>query len=171
MPHLHDALSLAHWLTGNRDDAEDVVQEACLRALSALRAGDVARPRPWLLAIVRNTTFTWMEKNRPKRVLAVGDAADMARIGEAGSTAFSEEPTLTPEAELIRKADSDAVQKAVAALPVPLREVLVLREFNELSYREIAEMLAVPAGTVMSRLSRARMLLAASLAEGADDRD
>lgn len=171
MPHLQDALALAHWLTGNRDDAEDVLQEACLRALTSLGAGDVARPKPWLLAIVRNTTFTWMAKNRPKQVLAVGGAADMARIGEAGEGAFSEEPTLTPEAELIRKADADAVRKAVAALPVPLREVLVLREFNELSYREIAEMLAVPIGTVMSRLSRARILLATSLAEGADDRD
>ena len=160
MPHLADALAFARWLTGSRQDAEDVVQEACLRALAAIGDGIVLRPRAWLLAVVRNTAFTWMAKNRPKWV---------RDLDETGKSAFPDMTVLTPEVELIRKADAVAVRKAVAALPVPLREVLVLREFNDLSYREIADMLAIPIGTVMSRLSRARLLLAASIAEAHRD--
>ena len=169
MPHVADALAFARWLTGNRDDAEDIVQEACLRAFASIGSGTVLRPRAWLLAIVRNTAFTWMAKNRPKWVMAAGDAVDVDRIAETSLGALSDGLALTPEAALIRKADAAAVQTAVAALPIALREVLVLREFNELSYREIADLLAIPIGTVMSRLSHARLLLAASIAE--TDRD
>ncbi|MEP9399007.1 sigma-70 family RNA polymerase sigma factor [Mesorhizobium sp. KR2-14] len=165
VPHLEDALVFARWLTGNRDDAEDVVQEACLRAFASLGEGAILRPRAWLLAIVRNTAFTWMAKNRRKGLLVLGDQNELDRLAETGEGDFSDPPALTPEAELIRKADAAAVQKAVGALPAPLREVLVLREFNDLSYREIADLLSVPIGTVMSRLSRARLLLAASIAE------
>lgn len=164
MPHLGDALAFARWLTGSRQDAEDVVQEACLRALAAIGDGVVLRPRAWLLAVVRNTAFTWMAKNRPKWVRDLGDVAEMDRMVETGRSALPDVTVLTPEVELIRKADAVAVRKAVATLPVLLREVLVLREFNDLSYREIADMLAIPVGTVMSRLSRARLLLAASMA-------
>ncbi len=165
VPHLQDALVFARWLTGNRDDAEDVVQEACLKAFASIGGGTILRPRAWLLAIVRNAAFTWMAKNRPKWVLAIGDEAAMDRMAETGEATLAEAPALTPEAELIRKADAAAVQNAVRALPIPLREVLVLREFNDLNYREIADLLAVPIGTVMSRLSRAHLLLAASIAE------
>jgi RNA polymerase sigma-70 factor (ECF subfamily) len=167
VPHLQDALAFARGLTGNRDDAEDVVQEACLRAYAAIGRGTILRPRAWLLTIVRNAAFTWMARNRPKAVLAPGDDAEMERLAQNAGGA--DLPGPTPEAELIRKADVAAVQHAVDALPAPLREVLVLREFNDLSYREIADLLSVPIGTVMSRLSRARLLLAASIAEA--DRD
>lgn len=165
MPHLDDALAFARWLTGNRDDAEDVVQEACLKAFASIGGGTILRPRAWLLAIVRNAAFTWMAKNRPKWLLTPGDGTEMERLAGTGDAAFCETSIETPEAELIRKADAAAVREAVTALPVQLREVLILREFNDLSYSEIADVLAVPIGTVMSRLSRARLLLAASIAE------
>lgn len=169
VPHLQDALMFARGLTGNRDDAEDVVQEACLRAYAATGRATVRHPRAWLLAIVRNTAFTWMAKNRPKAVLAVGDDAEIDRLAEMADAASTDTAILTPEAELIRKAETIAVQRAVDALPALLREVLVLREFNELSYREIADLLSVPIGTVMSRLSRARLMLALSIAEAHRD--
>jgi len=169
VPHLQDALVFARWLTGSRDDAEDVVQEACLKAFASIGSGTVLRPRAWLLAIVRNAAFTWMARNRPKAVLVLGDDAEMERLAEAQNAMRADMPELTPEAELIRKADAAAVRQAVGALPAPLREALVLREFNDLSYREIADLLSVPIGTVMSRLSRARLLLAASITEA--DRD
>jgi len=165
MPHLGDALAFARWLTGNRDDAEDVVQEACLRAYASIGGGTVLRPRAWLLAIVRNAAFTWMAKNRPKWLVVPGDEAEMERLAGTGETSFGDLLTRTPEAELIRKADAIAIRSAIDALPLQLREVLVLREFNDLSYREVADLLAIPIGTVMSRLSRARLLLAASIAE------
>jgi RNA polymerase sigma-70 factor (ECF subfamily) len=169
IPYLQDAVVFARWLTGNRDDAEDVVQEACLRALVSIGEGTIVRPRAWLLTIVRNTAFTWMAKNHPKRVLAVDDEAARNRLVGTGDTPLGGDPPTTPEAELIRKADIAAVQNAITALPIPLREVLVLREFNDLSYREIADLLAVPIGTVMSRLSRARLLLATLIAEAYRD--
>ncbi|PTM95283.1 sigma-70 family RNA polymerase sigma factor [Mycoplana dimorpha] len=169
VPHLQDALMFARGLTGNRDDAEDVVQEACLRAYAATGRGTVRHPRAWLLAIVRNTAFTWMAKNRPKAVLALGDDAEIDRLAETADAASTDTAILTPEAELIRKAEAAAVQRAVDALPALLREVLVLREFNELSYREIADLLSLPIGTVMSRLSRARLMLAISIAEAHRD--
>jgi RNA polymerase sigma-70 factor (ECF subfamily) len=162
MPHLDDALVFARWLTGNRDDAEDVVQEACLKAYASIGGGTILRPRAWLLAIVRNAAFTWMAKNRPKWLVTPGD--EMERLAETGEAAFGM-VARTPEAELIRKTDAAAIRDAIAALPVQLREVLILRELNDLSYREIADVLAIPIGTVMSRLSRARLLLAASIAE------
>ncbi|WP_291162450.1 sigma-70 family RNA polymerase sigma factor [Ensifer sp. SSB1] len=169
VPHLQDALIFARGLMGNRDDAEDVVQEACLRAYAATGRGTVLHPRAWLLAIVRNTAFTWMTKNRPKAVLVLGDDAEIDRLAETAGAAFTGTPILTPEAELIRKVEAAAVQRAVDALPAPLREILVLREFNDLSYRDIADLLSLPIGTVMSRLSRARLLLATSIAEAHRD--
>lgn len=168
VPHLQDALIFARGLTGNRDDAEDVVQEACLRAYAATGRSTVLHPRAWLLAIVRNTAFTWMAKNRPKAVLVLDDEAEIDRLAETADAA-TDTSVLTPEAELIRKAEAAAVQRAVDALPAPLREVLVLREFNDLRYRDIADLLSVPIGTVMSRLSRARLLLATSIAEAHRD--
>ena len=104
------------------------MQEACLKALAAIGDGIVLRPRAWLLAVVRNTAFTWMAKNRPKWVRDLGDVAEMDRMVETGKSAFPDVTVLTPEVELIRKADAVAVRKAVAALPILLREVLVLRE-------------------------------------------
>lgn len=156
LPHLDDALSLARWLTGNVVDAEDVVQDACIRAFGAVGTFKGGNPRPWLLSIVRNTAFTWMAKNRPKQLLVTDDesvfenaAADMT--GPAAQ--------VTPEAALIAKADAEVLTTAIANLPLTFRETLVLREIEGLSYREISEITAVPIGTVMSRLARARDLL------------
>jgi RNA polymerase sigma-70 factor (ECF subfamily) len=152
LPHLDDALSLARWLTGNITDAEDVVQDVCIRALSALGSQTVGNSRAWLLAIVRNTTFTWLGKNRPKALVVTDDD----RVFEEGRSRMNEEGQPTPEAALIARADAALLQDAIAALPIAFRETLVLREINGLSYREIAKVTGSPIGTVMSRLARAR---------------
>ena len=158
LPHLDAALSLARWLTGNLADGEDVVQEAAIRALAAIGTFRDGSPRAWVLTIVRNTAFSWLRKNRPKALVVTDDdsifeAADLAGIGGPQS----------PEAALIAKADGELLQSAIAALPLTFREVLVLREIDGLSYREIAEVVSLPIGTVMSRLSRARKLLIAAI--------
>ena len=163
LPHLPDALALARWLTGSRTDAEDVVQEACIRALAGIDGYDGRNARAWVLAIVRNTSFTWLAKHRPKSLVVVGDMAAIDELAQRHTDASAHR--LTPEAELIRKADALAVEAAIGALPHPLREVLVLRDVTGLSYKEIAQMLAIPMGTVMSRLARARAELAATLVE------
>jgi RNA polymerase sigma-70 factor (ECF subfamily) len=156
LPFLDDALSLARWLTGNIADAEDVVQEACIRAFGAIGAMRPNNPRGWLLVIVRNTAFTWLAKNRPKAVMVTDDE----RIFEQAGVEMTDRATAaTPEAIMIARADADELQRAIAALPLSYREVLVLREIEGLSYREIAEIVDIPVGTVMSRLARARSQL------------
>ena len=159
VPNLDDALSLARWLTGNAADAEDVVQEACLRAFNAIDACDDQKARAWLLAIVRNCAFTWMGRNRPKAVIVTDDTN---MLEQAVPVAHAE--IMTPETELIAKADKDMLHQAIARLPTGFRETLVLREFNDCSYREIADIVHVPVGTVMSRLARARALLMTEVA-------
>jgi RNA polymerase sigma factor (sigma-70 family) len=156
-PHLDAALSLARWLTRDPADAEDVVQEACLRAFNAIDQCTGENPRGWLLTIVRNAAFTWLARNRPKQVIAI-DTLDTPEDGEVLA-----DPQATPEAALIEKADAAMLREAVGRLPLAFREALVLREFQELSYREIAEIAHVPIGTVMSRLARARALLIADI--------
>lgn len=153
LPHLDDAYGLARWLTGSRADAEDVVQDACMRALVSLESGFVERPRAWVLSIVRNTAFTWLAKNRPQTVLFTEDAdfIDAAAAKEPG-------PPNAEEA-LIAAADQTALEAAIAALPHLFREVVVMRDINGSSYREIAAAIGAPVGTVMSRLARARALL------------
>src|SRR6202521_1787732 len=152
LPYLGDAYSLARWITGNRADAEDVVQDACLRAFRAVGGFTDGSARPWVLTIVRNTAYTWLRKNRPSAVLVVEDleAVETAQVKPADPDAE------TPEPALIAKADAATLQAAIAALPTPYRETLVLRDVQGLSYREIAEVTGVPIGTVMSRLARAR---------------
>jgi len=152
LPHLGDAYSLARWITGNRTDAEDVVQDACLRAFRAV--GDIAdgSARPWVLTIVRNTAYTWLRKNRPSAVVVVEDLEGV----EAAQATPGDPDCETPETALIAKADASRLQAAVAALPTPYRETIVLRDVQGLSYREIAEVTGVPIGTVMSRLARGR---------------
>jgi RNA polymerase sigma factor (sigma-70 family) len=153
MPHLDDAYALAKWLTGNAADAEDVVQDACIRALGALGTASVESPRAWLLAIVRNTAFTWLAKNKPKTlVVASGETAEMPEVRDA-------DPSPTPEEALIAAADGKSLHAAIAALPQAFRESFVMREINGMSYREIGEATGVPLGTVMSRLARARAVL------------
>lgn len=153
MPHLDDAYALARWLSGNGADAEDIVQEACLRALRGLDRYAGGNARAWLLAITRNTTFTWLARNRPKTLVITEDIEALAPA----------EGAATPEDALIAKADAAAIELAIGALPPPFKETLVLRDINGLSYRDIAEITGVPLGTVMSRLARARGLLMAAL--------
>jgi RNA polymerase sigma-70 factor, ECF subfamily len=154
MPHVDDALSLARWLTGNLTDAEDVVQEACVRAFGAIASLRNANSRAWLLAIVRNTAFTWIAKNRPKSLVTTDDEG----LFEQAGLEMVEHQT-SPETVLIEKTEAEHLHRAIAALPMAYREVLVLREIEGLSYHEISKVLSVPIGTVMSRLARARSLL------------
>ncbi len=162
LPHLADAYSLARWITGNRADAEDVVQDACLRAFRAIWSAGV-NPRAWMLTIVRNTAFTWMRKNRPAALVAVDDPAEIeqAQGPSAGLDAS------TPESALIAKSEAAQLEAAIAQLPTVYREALVLRDIHGLSYREIADVTGVPIGTVMSRLARGRSRVLALLARSA----
>jgi RNA polymerase sigma-70 factor (ECF subfamily) len=160
LPHLQQAFRLARWMTGSAVDAEDVVQEASLRAFRSIRDCSGSNPRGWALAIVRNTANTWLTRNRRERVpLEANDVNDPASEYDAGADVE------TPEAILLRKATVDEVRRAVDALPTPFREVIVLREIEELDYRQIAEIAGIPLGTVMSRLSRARTMLFRALGE------
>lgn len=164
LPHLADGLALAHWLAGDATDAEDIVQEAAMKALRGIDTFEGSNARAWLLAIVRNTTFSWLAKHRPKALVMVGGLAEIDETtysADAGSGPIPD----TPEAALIRRADTALVEAAIAQLPLPFREIVVFRDINELSYRDIAAMLNVPIGTVMSRLSRARARLASIIAE------
>lgn len=154
-PHLADALALARWLTRSRHDAEDVLQEASLRAFRSLHtcAGD--NPRAWVLTILRNTAYSWLEKHRRAEMVAIEDleTRDLDAV-ESGSGFDRHAPT--PEAELIEKANAQELRDAIERLPVEFRETLVLRDIHGLDYREIAAIVGAPVGTVMSRLSRAR---------------
>jgi RNA polymerase sigma-70 factor (ECF subfamily) len=149
LPHLDDAYRLARWLTGSRADSEDVVQDACLRALRGIGNFSNGNARAWVLTIVRHATYSWLHKNRPAAVVLVEDF-------DAITCTQSIEDVDTPETALIAQDDATLLEAAIAALPVPFRETLVLREVQGLSYREIAEVSGVSIGTVMSRLARAR---------------
>ena len=151
LPHLDAAYNLARWLTRNTHDAEDVVQDACVRALKYLGAFHGTDARAWFLAIVRNACYDWFGRNRPAEI-APGDATDVIDLAV-------DPAAITPEQALLRNAETQALADAIAALPVGFREVLVLRELEELSYKEIARIVDIPIGTVMSRLARARGLL------------
>jgi RNA polymerase sigma-70 factor (ECF subfamily) len=156
MPHLDAAYNLARWLTRDDHDAQDVVQEALIRAMRYIDGfrGDSARA--WLLQIVRNTCYTWLKDNRPVDQTALDDF-DEAAHGIAAPASNE------PPAVAMRKADKAQMDAAIAALPVAYREVLVLRELEDLPYADIARIAEIPVGTVMSRLSRARALIRASL--------
>ena len=157
LPYLADAYALARWITGDRADAEDVVQEACLRAFRAIGTFGGSNARAWMLTIVRNAAYTWLSKRRTTPLVAVGDLDDLDRAQLADSSEGG--GTQNPETELIAKADAAQLRAAIAALPPPFRETVVLRDLQELDYREIAEVTGVPVGTVMSRLARARRRL------------
>ena len=144
--HLDAAHNLARWLVRSRDDAEDVVQEACLRAFRYFGSFQGGNARAWLLSIVRTTAFRWLQKNRAQQ-LATEFNEEMHSLGSEA---------LDPETLLLRGADARLLEQAMNQLPDRLREVLVLRELEGLSYREIAEVVGVPLGTVMSTLFRAR---------------
>lgn len=148
LPHLDAAYGLARWLVRDDHDAEDVVQEAYLRALrffTTFHGGDL---RAWLLTIVRNTSHTWL-RQRERRITA--DDEDLEQTVDPASP--------EPGELLARHADRETVRQAIEELPILFREAIVLRELDELSYKEIAGIVGVPIGTVMSRLARGRRLL------------
>jgi len=154
LPHLDAAYNLARWLTRNDADAEDVVQEAYLRAFRFFGGFHGADGRAWLLGIVRNTTFTWMQRNRsPELNMPLEDELYEVKSDD-----------LNPEALLLQEADAQMLRQAVEELPLEFREVLVLRELEEMSYKQIAVVADLPLGTVMSRLARARKRLQQILA-------
>jgi RNA polymerase sigma-70 factor, ECF subfamily len=153
LPHLHAAYNLARWLVRREQDAEDVVQEAYLRAyrfFSGFHGGDA---RAWLLQIVRNTSYTWLQQNRPQESAAEFDE-------EMHSDT---QIPVNPETLAIESANRERLHCALEELPPNFREVLVLRELEGCSYKEIAEITGIPIGTVMSSLSRARRRLALAL--------
>jgi RNA polymerase sigma-70 factor (ECF subfamily) len=161
VPYLVDAFRFARWLVGSRADAEDIVQEASMRAFKNIRGFSGGNPRAWVLTIVRNTSYSWLAKNRPKDVV-FSDDLDQDHREQIEQGAIQE--MQTPETALIAKLEAEQVRKAMASLPAPFREVLVPREIHDLDYRTIAEVAALPIGTVMSRLARARRLLTATIA-------
>jgi RNA polymerase sigma-70 factor (ECF subfamily) len=157
LPHLGAAWSLARYLSGDAAAAEDIVQEAMLKAHRALGSFRGESARAWVLAIVRNAAFDWRRRHRGWS-LSDGDEA-LAEIADSAPT---------PEHAAIARGEADALRGAIAGLPEPFRETLVLRELDELSYNEIAAVTGAPVGTVMSRLARARRMLAKALGlEGA----
>ena len=157
LPHLADAFALARWLTGSRADAEDVVQDACLRAFRGIGGFAGGNARAWLLTITRHAAYTWLGKNRSAALLVVDDLEAVER--KELERGVPMDRVDTPETALIAKADAARLEAAIAELPVPFRETLVLRDLQGLDYREIAEVTKVPIGTVMSRLARARRRL------------
>ncbi|PUA19932.1 sigma-70 family RNA polymerase sigma factor [Glaciimonas sp. PCH181] len=161
LPHLNSAFNLASWLTRNRPDAEDVVQEAYLRAFTFFDSFHGEDGRAWLLTIVRNTFYTWYQQNQMRNTLFDEQchSADGENIAENHATDND------PANVLLQKDSQQQLLKALLALPLAFREVMVLRELEELSYKQIAVIVGIPLGTVMSRLGRGRQLLESKLRE------
>ena len=150
LPHLDAAYNLARWLAGNDHDAQDIVQEACLRAFRFVGGFRGGNSRSWLLTIVRNTAYTWLRKNNARSIVYIDDE-ELAEIEDPAA--------LAGDIALLRNADAGQLRAALERLPVEFREAIVLRELEGLSYKEIADVADVPIGTVMSRLARARKQL------------
>ena len=150
LPHLDAGYNLARWLTRDTYDAEDVVQDACVRALKYMGSLEGADARGWFLKIVRNAFYDWLGRNRPAEILHDENETVDAAVDTLA---------VDPEQAAMRKADLRLLSDAVAALPLQYREVLILRELEDMSYKEIARVADIPIGTVMSRLARARDLL------------
>ena len=155
LPHLDAAFNLSRWLLRSRADAEDVAQEAVLRAFRFFRGFNGGDARAWLLQIVRNTCFTWLEKNRQVDLMTEFDEDQ------------HQQSSATPEALAIAGDNRERLSRALEALPVRFREILVLRELEGCSYKEIATITSIPIGTVMSSLARARQRLQRALMQPA----
>jgi len=158
LPHLDAAYNLARWLTRNDQDAEDIAQEACLRAFKYWKSFSGRDCRSWLLKIVRNTFYSWIRQRSVQPVLT-----------DDGETDDTADNIPDPESALIRNADRDMLRAALEDLAVEFREAIVLRELEGLSYKEIADIAGVPIGTVMSRLARARKRLQSYLTKTASE--
>lgn len=152
-PHLDAAYNLARWLAGNDHDAQDITQEACVRAFRFVGSCRSQDGRAWLLTIVRNTAYSWLKKNRPTAMVLIDDD-ELAEIEDQNGSPG-----------VFHRADSGVLRAALEALPLEFREALVLRELEGLSYKEIAEVAEVPLGTVMSRIARARRQLQNALSD------
>ena len=159
LPHLDAAYNLARWLTRNDHDAEDVVQEACLRAHQFFGGFQGADGRAWLLTVVRNTCYTWLERNRPRTPVVAFDEHKHS----------SADPGASPPSVALRGEDRQLLHQALEQLSPEYREVIVLRELEGLSYKDIAGITGIPLGTVMSRLARARERLQKALAGPASE--
>jgi RNA polymerase sigma-70 factor (ECF subfamily) len=162
MPLFDQLFNLAHWLTGDRTDAEDLVQETYAKALKGFRSFEEGtNVRSWMFKILRNTFLTSRTGLKVKNTVLLEDEFDGVDI-----TAHD----ITPEVLLLKLENSRSVMSALAELPVPFREMVLLSDMEELSYKEIAQILAVPIGTVMSRLSRGRKMLRQALLAGSTGR-
>ena len=165
LPHLDAAYNLARWLTRNDHDAEDVTQEACIRAFRFFDSFHGGNSRTWLLTIVRHTCYSWLEKHRAEKSTMVFDE-QLHSLG--GNDAGGVSPCATPETLLLQNADLRQLGQCLEALPLEFRETVILRELEGLSYKEISAITEVPVGTVMSRLARGRNLLQQKLGSGAE---
>lgn len=159
-PHVDAAYNLARWLTRNDHDAEDVVQEAMLRAFTFFDGFRGVDARSWILKIVRNTCFTWLKANRPTEIAAMA----MEDLEDLPLPLFCSGLTDDPETLALRRTTALQLNNALSAIAAPFREVVVLRDMEGLSYKEIATVIDAPIGTVMSRLARARAELRRLLA-------
>jgi len=157
LPHLDAAFNLSRWLLRSRADAEDVAQEAMLRAYRFFRGFHGGDARAWLLQIVRNTCYTWLEKNRPVELMSEFDEE------------LHPQPGNNPEALAIASDDRERLGRALETLPPRFREVLVLRELEGCSYKEISTITSIPIGTVMSALARARQRLQRALSPASQE--
>lgn len=167
LPHMDASYNLARWLTRNDHDAEDIVQEAYLRAFRFFAGFRGPDARAWLLSIVRNTCYTWLKQNRVQDLITSFD--EEAHEHSAALEATSSISTTNPETLLLQQVDEQTLRQALEALPVEFREVMILRELEDMSYKQIAAITDVPVGTVMSRLARARKRLQECLAVGAKE--
>jgi len=158
LPHMRAGYNLARWLLRNDHDAEDVTQEAIVRAFRFFDGFSGENPRAWLLTVVRNSAYTFLQQNRARELSSEFDEVLHSELASNGRTSE------TPEVLVLRSAQQRFLNEAVEALPVEFREVFVLREMEGLSYKEIADVARIPIGTVMSRLSRARRQLQATVA-------
>jgi len=161
VPHLDGAYNLACYLTRDPVLSEDIVQDAFVRAFRAFEQFRGASPRAWLFAIVRNCCWTAQSAQKGILSLVVNDSGISSETGEMLNEPV--DPSPTPEEEVIRKTEINRLTAAIEAMPEPFREAVVLRDIEDLSYAEIAEVTGVPVGTVMSRLSRGRSMLATEL--------
>ena len=161
MPHRNAAFNLAYWMLRNREEAEDVVQDAYLRAFRAFSAFKGEAIKPWLLVIVRNTAYSaLMARKRASSLILLADDAQPGKDGAALETACAGP---SPEALVIAASKRQQLLAALAQLPLKYRDIVVLREMEGLSYADIAEVTGTPIGTVMSRLSRGRAILRKAL--------